>query len=199
MTSLMMTRIPFFCSLVILLTFCAADAPAAGPNGAPELGAEQFLQKGIALADQTYYLEALDLLEEAREMLNVAGQTNGGLYADVLFALAQTKIKARLHQNFPALYVKTALVDVQQANRIREKIPGILPQKLAESYFLEGFIQKRFFMRIDVAASLFRKAISIEPHAAAAKRELSELITTDEEHKDKQSTEFEHSKANGKN
>jgi hypothetical protein len=85
------------------------------------------------------------------------------------------KIKGRVHQGFPAAYVKSALKDVQACNNLREKTPGVLPQQLAESYFLEGYILKRFFMRNEEARSCFEKAVSIDPGSSAAKRELSEL------------------------
>jgi hypothetical protein len=94
---------------------------------------------------------------------------------------AEAKIKGRLHQSFPASYVKTALEDIQTANRIREGVSGMLPQKLAEGYYLEGIIHKRFFMRKRQAVSCFVKAVTIDPGSVAAKRELSELVT----HEDK--------------
>ncbi|MBI4962589.1 MAG: hypothetical protein HY913_04870 [Desulfomonile tiedjei] len=146
--------------------------------------AAKLLGTGQALAEKTQYLEALDLLQEARDILEGPGSKNPGILGDVLFALAQTKIKARLHQSFPAHYVKTALEDVQAANRLREKLPGILPQKLAEGYYLEGFIHKKFFMRRNKALACFLKAVNIDPGATAAKRELSELITSEEQKQD---------------
>ena len=142
-----------------------------------EARAAKLLSTGQTLAVKTHYLEALDLLQEARDLLEGPGVKNVGVLGDVLFALAQTKIKARLHQGFPAHYVKTALEDVQAANRLREKLPGVLPQKLAEGYYLEGFIHKKFFMRREKALSCLVKAVNIDPGFAAAKRELSELIT----------------------
>jgi hypothetical protein len=143
--------------------------------------AEKLLKTGQLLADKTYYLEALDLLEKARDIVEASGGDNSALYADVLFALAQTKIKARLHQDFPANYVKTALQDVQSANKVREKIGGALPQKLAEGYYLEGCIHKRFFMRKSTARACFVRAVNIDPGSGAAKRELSELMASDEQ------------------
>ncbi len=68
-------------------------------------------------------------MEKARDIVEASGGDNSALYADVLFALAQTKIKARLHQDFPANYVKTALQDVQSANKVREKIGGVASPK----------------------------------------------------------------------
>jgi hypothetical protein len=143
--------------------------------------AEKLMKTGHILADNTHYLEALDLLEKARDILDASGGDSSGLYADVMFALAQTKIKARLHQDFPANYVKTALQDVQSANKVREKIGGVLPQKLAEGYYLEGFIHKRFFMRKSAARTCFVRAVNIDPGSGAAKRELSELMASDEQ------------------
>ena len=146
-----------------------------------EVQAAKLLSTGQVLAEKTHYLEAFDLLQEARDLLGEPNMKNAGVLSDVYFALAQAKIKARLHQGFPAHYVKTALEDVQMANRLREKLPGVLPQKLAEGYYLEGFIHKKFFMRNDVALACFRKAVNIDPGSAAAKRELSELIPGDEQ------------------
>jgi tetratricopeptide (TPR) repeat protein len=146
---------------------------AAEPGG---IGADKLLKTAEELADMTRYLEALDLLEEARGILESDALPQTALYGDVLFSLAHTKIKGRLHQNFSAYYVKSALQDVQAANKLREKLPNILPQRLAAGYYLEGLIQKRFFMRTDQAEACFLRAVSVDPGAAAAKRELSELI-----------------------
>lgn len=150
-------------------------------QGQTLLDAEKLLKTGQVLADKTHYLEALDLLEKARDILDASGGEASGLYGDVMFALAQTKIKARLHQDFPANYVKTALQDVQSANKVREKIGGVLPQKLAEGYYLEGYIHKRFFMRKSTARACFTRAVNIDPGSGAAKRELSELMASDEQ------------------
>ncbi len=139
--------------------------------------AEKLFNTGITLSDRTDYLEALDVLSEAQDALDSSGLNESALYADVLYTLAQTKIKARIHQNFPAFYVKSALQEVQASNKLKEKIRGILPQKLAEGYYLEGYIHKKFFMRTNVALTCFTKAVSIDPGFVAAKRELSELIT----------------------
>jgi hypothetical protein len=146
---------------------------AAEPGG---IAADKLLKVAEELAEVTRYLEALDLLEEARGILESEGAPRTTLYGDILFSLAHTKIKGRLHQNFSAYYVKSALQDVQAANKLREKLPNILPQRLAEGYYLEGLIQKRFFMRTDQAEACFLKAVGVDPGAAAAKRELSELI-----------------------
>jgi tetratricopeptide (TPR) repeat protein len=137
--------------------------------------AENLFKLGESLAERTHYLEALDVLEEARDTLESSGDTASALYGDILFALAQTKIKGRIHQDFSAYYVKTALQDIQAANKLREKLTGVLPQKLAEGYYLEGYIHKRFFMRRNLASVCFDKAVRIDPGAVAAKRELSEL------------------------
>ena len=145
----------------------AADSVTIGP--------EKLLQTGQELAEKTHYLEALDLLEEARNILENNGSPQGAIYADVLFALAQTKIKGRLHQDFSAHYVKTALQDIQAANKLRERLSDIVPQRLAEGYYLEGYIQKRFFMRTNQALACFSKAVNIDPGLAAAKREKIEL------------------------
>jgi len=146
----------------------AADTVIVGP--------EKLLKTGQELAERTHYLEALDLLEEARDILENNGPSQSSIYADVLFSLAETKIKARLHQQFSSHYVKTALQDIRTANRIRERLPEIVPQRLAEGYFLEGYIQKRFFMRKNQAMACFSKAVNIDPGLAPAKRELFELM-----------------------
>jgi tetratricopeptide (TPR) repeat protein len=141
---------------------------------------ETLLKTGQELAEKSHYLEALDLLDEARDTLETNDSLKTSIYADVLFTLAQTKIKGRLHQNFPAHYVKTALQDIQAANRLRERLPEILPQRLAEGYYLEGYIQKRFFMRADEALACFTKAVKVDPGLGAAKRELSGLVSSEE-------------------
>lgn len=142
--------------------------------------AEKLLKVGQELVEKTYYLEALDLLQEARDLLETSGDTQDALYGDVLSALAETKIKGRLHQSFPAQYVKTALKDIQTANKLRERRPDSLPQKLGDGFFLEGFILKKFFMRTEDAIACFRKAVKIDPGNGAAKRELSELLPAEE-------------------
>lgn len=140
----------------------------------------KLLSVGRALAQRTYYLEALDLLDEARDSLDASGSNRPELYADILYEAAQAKIKARLYQDFPAYYVKTALEDVQASNRIRERSDKTAPQKLADGYYLEGFIHKKFFMRRKQAEINFSKALKIDPGSVAAKRELSELIASDD-------------------
>lgn len=147
----------------------------ADASESAELKAQSLFKTGNILSDKTDYLEALEMFEKARHLLDQAGQNETLLYADVLFALARTKIKGRLHQNFPASYVKTALEDVQAANRLREKLPRIVPQSLAEGYFLEGFIHKKFFMRTKQAESCFVQCVKVDPGNAAAKRELSDV------------------------
>lgn len=167
-------RWPIVMAIVMLPWLCHANDQTA-------IQAEKLFKAGQLLADKTYYLEALDLLEEAKDLLEVSALNQTAIYGDVLFALAQTKIKGRLHQDFSAYYVKTALQDVQTANKLREKLTDILPQKLAEGYFLEGYIHKKFFMRKDAAVSCFTRAVNIDPGSAAAKRELSELVGGEEE------------------
>ncbi|MEW6139640.1 MAG: hypothetical protein AB1733_15510 [Thermodesulfobacteriota bacterium] len=168
------------CTLAILTIATAlcivglAGAEISGP-----VNPKKLLEMGQNLAEKTHYVEALDLFDEARLLLQERGETQTALYADVLHAMAESKIKGRLHQNFPAHYVKTALDEIQEANKIRERQAGILPQKMAEGYYLEGIIHKRFFRRSSQARSCFVKAVNIDPGSAAAKRELSELITSD--------------------
>lgn len=154
--------------LVLPSTALAADLA--------ETKAEKLFKTGLDLVQRTHYLEALDLLNEARDLLDRSGLDRTRLYGDVLFCSAETKIKGRLHQGFPAPYVKSALKDVQAANKLREKLPDILPQQLAAGYYLEGFIHKKFFMRKEKALSCFVKAVNIDPGSTAAKRELSELV-----------------------
>lgn len=148
-----------------------------------ELQANNLVKMGTDLAERSRYLEAVEIFEEARNVLESAGLTSSMLYADAQFFLAQTMIKARLHQGFPAFYVKAALESVQSANKLREGLPKMLPQKLAEGYFLEGYIHKKFFMRRKEAAALLEKAVNIDPGSTAAKRELSELISEDDQQK----------------
>ena len=157
---------------LILLT-CPAVVHAADMA---VVQAEKLLRVGQELAEKTHYLEALDLMEEARLTLEAAQAAETGLYGDTLFAIAETKIKGRLHQSFPAQYVKTALKDIRTANKLREMLREVLPQKLGEGYYLEGYVQKKFFRRTREAIVCFRKAVKADPSNAAAKRELSELI-----------------------
>jgi hypothetical protein len=158
---------------VFLLVFVPSWLLAAG-LAVPQI--EKLLRTGQELAERTHYLEALDLLEEARDALDATGMAQSGLYGDVLYAQAEVKIKGRLHQSFPAQYVKTALKDVQTANKLRGRLPDILPRKLAEGYFVEGYIQKRFFKRNGEARTCFEKALSADAGFASAKRELGELV-----------------------
>lgn len=159
-------------TLVVCNTAYAADPPS--------IQAERLLKAAQELARKTHYLEALDLLDEASAILAHGGITDSPITGDVLYALAETKIKGRLHHGFPAGYVKAALKDVQAANKVRERQSDILPQTLARGYYLEGFIQKRFFRRSPEASACFVKAVQIDPNCAAAKRELSELIEPEE-------------------
>lgn len=163
----------------VMLLGLLALTPAAGVAEPTEITAERLYNAGLALAERTQYLEALDLLSEAGDLLEASGKKQSRAYGDVLVALAQTKIKGRLHQNFPASYVKTALKEIQAANKLRERLSDVLPQQLAEGYYLEGFIHKKFFLRKEKARSCLDKAVKIDPGFAAAKRELSELQDTD--------------------
>jgi tetratricopeptide (TPR) repeat protein len=134
---------------------------------------------GLELAERTHYLEALDHLNEARDFMENEGRNQTREYSDLLFLLAQTKIKGRIHQGFPAAYVKSSLKDIQTANRLREKLPNMIPQHLAEGYYLEGYIHKNFFKRRDKAIWCLDRAVNLNPGHAAAKRELSELVASD--------------------
>ncbi len=162
-------------TLLILLTV-AVSVSAQGLEP-PGVQAKRLFSAGVALADKSHYLEALDLFQECRQILDNSGKTRTDLSGDVLYALAETKIKARIHQGFPASYVKSALKDIQAANRLRERLQNVLPQKLAEGYYLEGKIHKQFFMKRKKARSLFEKCMKLDPGHSAGKRELSELIT----------------------
>ena len=140
----------------------------------PESRAEKLLKVGLVLADRTSYLEALDPLNEAAQLLDEAGKQATRIYADVLVAIAETKTKGRIHQGFPAAYVKGALKDVQAANKLRERFQDIPRQQLAQSYYLEGVIHKRFFLRKEKARDCFQKAVNVDSGFAPAKRELSD-------------------------
>jgi len=167
----------FGCCCALLILAAVLVPKGLGATTAIPIGPEKLLKVGQELAENSHYLEALDLLEEARDILENNGPPQSLIYADVLFTIAQTKIKGRLHQNFSAYYVKTALHDIQAANKLRERLPDIMPQRLAEGYYLEGYIQKRFFKRNSQALACFTKAVNVDPGLAAAKRELSDLIT----------------------
>ncbi|MEW6348230.1 MAG: hypothetical protein AB1646_04160 [Thermodesulfobacteriota bacterium] len=156
--------------------------------------AERLLKAGTSLADQTHYLEALDLLDEARTLLEKVGDAKSAPYADVLFALAQAKIKGRLHQGFPSGYVKAARDDIQTANRLREKLPRVLPQKLAEGLYLEGYVLQRFFRQADEARSCFSRCVEVDPGHAACKRELSAVLPGKEDGRSPKDTEPDPSK-----
>lgn len=144
----------------------------------PEMLVEQLVKTGRILVEKTHYLEALDLFNEARDILEVSGGRDGEEYGDVLFDSAQAKIKGRIHQGFPASYVKSALKDIQESNSLREKLTDVLPQKMSKGYYLEGFIHKKFFRRKKAALSCFIKSVNLDPSNSAAKRELSELVTS---------------------
>jgi len=168
----------------LLMLYCLAQTigpPTVLAQNQSALEAEKLFKLGQDLSNGTHYLEALDVLDEARDILETSGVTATGLYGDVLFALAQTKIKGRIHQDFSAHYVKSALQDIQAANKLRERLTETLPQKLAEGYYLEGYIHKRFFMRNNLAKACLEKAVNIDPGAVAAKRELSELLTSEDQ------------------
>ena len=85
---------------VILITLWAGVA-VCQMKDAQDLQAIKLLNVGKMLVQRTHYLEALDLLEEARDSLDVTGSDRPELYADILYELAGAKIKARLYQNFP--------------------------------------------------------------------------------------------------
>jgi len=159
----------------LLPVLCPMEGFTAEPAVTSTVTARALLLAGQNLVEKTHYLEALDLFEEARDMLEASGQEQSREYADLLSVMAQTKIKGRMYQNFPAAYVKSALPDIQTANRLRERISEIPPQQMADGYYLEGFIHKKFFMRLEQARKCFEKAITVYPGLAAAKRELSEL------------------------
>jgi hypothetical protein len=175
-------RVIAWAGVLLLLILAEMVTPAAVPaQNQPEVEAEKLYKLGQDLSDKTHYLEALDVLDEARDILETFGVSGTGLYGDVLYTLAQTKIKGRIHQDFSAYYVKTALQDIQAANKLREKLAVMLPQKLAEGYYLEGYIHKRFFMRNKLAKACLEKAVAIDPGAVAAKRELSELLPSEDQ------------------
>ncbi len=162
-------------ALVLAMYVLAAVSTDAGQEQI-EQAPQKLLKAGSGLMEKKHYLEALDHLNEARDALESSGHTESPLYADVMLSLAETKIRGRIYQQFPAYYVKTALEDVQLANKLHERLAGVMPEKLAEGYFLEGYIQKNFFMRYDAAVQVFSKAITVDPSLTAAKRELSELL-----------------------
>jgi thioredoxin-like negative regulator of GroEL len=145
-----------------------------------ESKASQLYSAAHDLMGKTHYLEALDLLDDARAILVAADMDAGKQFADILFAMAEAKTKGRLYQQFPAAMVKSALKEVQAATRLWERLHGIPAQKLSQGYYLEGYIHKRFFMRSREAVACFKKAVTVDPGNAAAKRELSELIVSAE-------------------
>lgn len=157
---------------ILMMVMCAGPAFAAEQYSGT---VEKLVKTGTFLTEKNHFLEALDLFQEAGDILEASSATAGEPYARVLFMLSQTKVKARIHQNFPAGYIKTALQDVQTSNRIREKLPGVVSQSLAEGYFLEGYIHKHFFMRKSQAIICFTKAVSVDPRFVAARRELFDL------------------------
>ena len=171
---------------VTIVIMCLASNGYAQVQISSDVQASKLLNIGKSLSERSHYLESLDLFEEARDLLETSGMDNSALYSDVLHEMAKTKIKARLHQNFPAQYVRTALEDVQLSNRVREKLAGALPQSLAEGYYLEGYIHKKFFMRMDQAHANFLRALRVDPASVAAKRELSELISSQENKESKE-------------
>lgn len=177
-------KLKFFYLIGLLLSVVGIVPPQNSVEAqvavSSDVQASRLFGAGKSLAERSHYLESLDLFDEARDILEGSGLISSSLYADVLHETAKAKIKARLHQNFPAQYVKTALEDVQLANRVREKLVDTLPQNLAEGYYLEGFIHKKFFMRMDQAQANFLKALKVDPASIAAKRELSELISSEE-------------------
>jgi len=160
--------------VVAMLALSLLMSPALADE-TPEGRAGRLLKVGLALAERTCYLEALDPLNEAAQLLDEAGRQNTRIYADVLLAIAETKTKGRIHQSFPSAYIKAALKDVQAANKLRERLQDIPRQQLAQGYYLEGVIHKRFFLRDEQARECFRKAVEVDPGFAPAKRELSDL------------------------
>ncbi|MFC1834960.1 hypothetical protein ACFL2Q_09520 [Thermodesulfobacteriota bacterium] len=170
-------RTAVICCAICTVLFTSSQAGGTPRPDQPEIMAEKLYRAGLVLVEKTNYLEALDLLEEAKAFLESAGKTETHSYADILTTIAQTKIKGRLHQKFTAYYIKSALKEIQAANRLREGLAGVPPQKLAEGYYLEGVVHKRFFMRKAEARQCFEKAVKAYPGFAAAKRELSELMT----------------------
>jgi hypothetical protein len=174
----------FLWAVSVLIAVVGYVAGVAGASEAIQARSEKLLKEGRELSDKQFYMEALDILVEARDFMEASEDKENRIYAEILFIMAQTKIKARLLRNFPAYYVKTALEDVKTSNRILDRLPGVLPQKIAQGYFLEGFIQKKFFMRRDKAIYCFNRAVSADPGFSAAKRELSELVLTEEPKKD---------------
>lgn len=178
-------KLHFFVKAIVVVFFLTSLGHAQ-VQVSSDVQASKLFNIGKALSERSHYLESLDPFEEAREILETSGMDNTALYSDVLHEMAKTKIKARLHQNFPAQYVRTALEDVQISNRVREKLSGVLPQSLAEGYYLEGYIHKKFFMRMDQAHASFLKALRVDPASVAAKRELSELISSQENREGKE-------------
>jgi tetratricopeptide (TPR) repeat protein len=164
------------CMLSVFLAVMPVIVMAGATGHSAEITPDRLVKVGQALVQRSHYLEALDLFDEAKDVLESSGKDDGILYADVLYLSARTKIQGRLHQAFAAQYVKNALLEVQESNRRREKIKGVLPQKLAEGYYLEGFILKRFFLKTENARACFLRAVRIDPASVAAKRELSELL-----------------------
>ncbi len=158
------------------LTCALCGSVIAGALEPEKIKADRLFKAGTALADKTHYLEAIDLLEEARMVLEKGGDRKSELYAEVQFALAQTKIKGRLHQGFPADYVKAAREEIQTANELRDKLPRVLPQRFAEGLYLEGFILQKFFMLKDEARGCFSRCVEVDPGHAACKRELSAVL-----------------------
>lgn len=175
-----LTKLAFHVLFSVILISSWAGLSWTQTVATQDLQVTKLLNVGRSLVERTHYLEALDLLDAARDYLEVSGSDQPELYADILYELARAKIKARLYQNFPAYYVKTALEDIQASNRIRERLDRTVPQKLADGYYLEGFVHKKFYMRREQAEINFLKALKIDPGSVAAKRELSELITSDD-------------------
>lgn len=171
--------------LVLTATIAGITAISAAEDSKSSDRVESLLQAGRSLADRTHYLEALDHFNEARDLLDRAGLQETRIYGDIVAASAKAKIKGRLHQQFPAQYVKMALREAQLAVELREMLKEVPPQQLAESYFLEGFIQKRFFRRTDPARESLEKAVRAYPGFAAAKRELGELKLQTKKEKDR--------------
>lgn len=139
--------------------------------------ARSLYRTGLVLIDNTAYLEALDCLGEAEQILEAAGETESRAYSDILYAKAEAKMKGRIHQDFCAAYVKSALKDVLAANKLRETLTDIPAQTLAEGYYLAGIIQTKFIpSRRENGYRCLEKCVTVNPGSAACKRELSGLL-----------------------
>jgi hypothetical protein len=141
-------------------------------------------RSGLVLIDKKSYLEALDCLSEARQILEKSKSENSREFSDILYAMAEAKMKGRIHQGFSAAYVKSALKDVLAANKVRETMTDIPAQTLAEGYYLAGIIQTKFIpSRREDGYRCLEKCVTVNPGSAACKRELSGLLKLRKEKK----------------